>query len=163
MTDNMIEVKKDSSRQCQDGITKIGFTFKHDEIPPFLTAAALGKRYYLVLVDADDYDESEGVVTKETLSNSTPLEKSEGDKLRVRAVMLCKTNPFWDYVSRVDSYDVVVGESAAIQYICRICNINSRSELTTNIEAQKLFRELDQKFKDWQYENSYQGNLNRKY
>ena len=99
-------------------------------------------------------------VTEKTVSNSTPLDTIEGERLRVRAVMLCKDDQFIDYVSdhdfRGNSYSR--HEGGAAQYIYDYCNIESRSELTANIDAQNRFKKLDQEFKDWQ---RYGENLDR--
>ena len=100
------------------------------------------------------------------------ITQTEGDKLRVRAVMLCKEFAFNIYAGTL--YEVTLanielaraklmaGEHcqslAAIYYYC---NIRSRSELTTNIEAQTKFKELLAKFDSWKLENQYADNLDR--
>ena len=91
---------------------------------------------------------------------------SEGDKLRVRAVMLCNDSNFQQYImtKHINLPDGVItyslGESATY-YIYQECNIKSRSELTHNPDAQMKFRTLDQKFKDWLYENQHSDNISR--
>lgn len=168
MTDNMIECKKDSLRQCQDGITKVGFTIQHDDIPDYLAAAALGKRYYLVLIDADYYDENNPTVKEKlTVQNDKELsinEKSVGERLMQRACILCKDKEFERYLcgciyitDKDDIYD------CCKKFIYKQCDIDSRAELTTNKEAQEKFKELDEKFKDWKFKNNYDDNLSREY
>lgn len=171
----MIEAKKDSMRQCQEGITKVGFAILHEDIPGYLAAAALGKRYYLVLVDADVYDESEGDVLDTSNIPQTPVssisehtEKSEGVKIRERACILCKEARFQDFCMRNLRYGYNYGlseqrELSTKMSIHRYCNIKSRSELTTDKEAQQLFKALDNKFSDWKFENNYSSNLEREY
>lgn len=173
MTDNMIEAKLDAFRKLQDGITAVGFKMQHTDIPEHLASAALGKRYYLVLVDADYYDESNGVVLGSSDIPQTPVssilkhtttEKSEGEKLRIRACCLCGEKEFQKFATMLDYNSARSDEeheSLAKDYIYTICNIKSRSELTTDVAAQERFRELDQKFKDWQWEQRHKDNLDR--
>jgi len=91
-------------------------------------------------------------------------EKSEGEKLRIRACCLCKEDSDFQFFASqgsklsLNTYD---WEEYCRTYICNYCNIKSRSELTTDIAAQKLFKELDQKFKGWQYEQRHKDNLDR--
>ena len=186
MEDNKIEAKLDVFRKLQDGITSVGFKIQHSDIPDYLAAAALGKRYYLVLMDADYYDESEGnipnnsdssfvtnSVTEQNLSNSTPLdnpvskeslptEKSEGEKVLALSHIRCNDKSFQEYVAEL-GWNELTPKDNATDYLYNFCDIVSRSELTTDVAAQKLFRELDQKFKDWQIEQRYKDNLNREY
>lgn len=100
---------------------------------------------------------SDSSVVKESLttqSENQPSinEKTEGEKLRIRAVMLVKDEEFqlFAYTDHSEAR-----EDLAISCIYEWCGIKSRSELTTNETAQQLFKELLQKFKEWQYENQY--------
>jgi len=52
-------------------------------------------------------------------------------------------------------------EKMATQHIYDVCWIKSRKELVTNEEAQKKFKELDSKYKDWQAQNKYADNMMR--
>ncbi len=197
MTDNMIELKKDSLRQMQSGDIKLGFTIQHNDMPDYLFSDPMGKRYYVVFIDADHYDETEGKCDSQnhnetaeiTPDKTCPIptndvriekqpsinEKSEGDRIRVRAIMLCKEKAFQEYRERFDARPRchthnddhggewttdMTGEEAAKGFILDKCNIKSRSELTTDKEAQRLFKQLDQKYKDWQFEQRHADNLN---
>lgn len=94
-----------------------------------------------------------------TTQNNNELsinEKSEGDKLRVRAVMLAKDEEFQGWLG-------LHTEESTAGYVRRWCKIKSRSELTTNIAAQEKFKELIEKFKDWKFEHNYEDNLSRDY
>lgn len=89
---------------------------------------------------------------------------TEGEKLRIRAVMLCKDSEFHDFVKSQTSLGSTTDPQGYNRhFICRYCQIKSRSELATNIEAQKKFKELDRKYKEWlnPIENQYADNLNR--
>ena len=97
---------------------------------------------------------------------SNCAEKTEGEKLRVRAIMLCKDSNFQDYARQFfhqmpGSFGVVTTEIMTSHYIKYYCNIKSRSELATNVKAQANFKELLEKYKDWQFENNYADNLSR--
>jgi len=170
MTDDMIEAKLDAFRKLQDGITGVGFKIQHVDIPEHLASAALGKRYYLVLVDADYYDESNGVVKDNlTTQNNNELsinEKSEGEKLRIRACCLCGEQSFQEYCRSQgfgSSKDDYTPEEHARYFLMLKCQIDSRSELVTNKQAQGKFSELMGSFSAWKVMQRYQDNLNREY
>lgn len=117
------------------------------------------------------------------ITEHTTKEKTEGEKLRIRAVMLCKELKFWEftlsyipqyggeeYRKFVDDLDVIEkrykcceGEAHAILVIYNYCGIDSRSELTTNNIAQKAFKSLDKRYKEWlnPIEEQYKDNLER--
>jgi len=113
-------------------------------------------------------------VTKQTVSNSTPLEnekqtsdnrkttieKSEGEKLLARSHILCKDLEFLSYIRIALNYSGVTTDDAA-HCIYMECNIKSRKELVTDKEAQEKFKTLVQQFNDWKFENTYKDNLNR--
>lgn len=95
-------------------------------------------------------------------------EQTEGDKLRVRAVMLCRDDNFVEFCNKhwITPYNlrdknIDEREKIAVWWIYHFCNIESRSELTTNIEAQNKFKELLEKYKTFQLENQYADNLER--
>ncbi len=158
--DNMIEVKKHALQQLQTGEWKATFTIQAIDMPSYLLNEAMGKRYYIVFVDADDYDEREGVKPDVAIPIS---EQAEGDKLRTRAVMLCKDAKFQEYMNTAvpSSVKGLPSETEVAWWIKGVCNIKSRSELVYNIDAQLKFRELLHRYKDWQFENNYSENLSR--
>lgn len=165
MTINM-EVKKHKLEQLQNGSWKITFTVHSDDMSMEVIQAAMGAPYGLAMVPID-YDNPE---TKQIVHSAggrgicvetIPIEKSEGDKLRIRAVMLCKDKEFHEWVHEEMHSGLMKGEGDSISYIRGTCNIKSRSELTTDVVAQERFRELDQKFKDWKNERRYKDNLDR--
>ncbi|MEE9510286.1 MAG: hypothetical protein V3V81_07310 [Candidatus Bathyarchaeia archaeon] len=73
MTDNMIELKKDSLRQMQTGDIKLGFTIQHNDMPDYLFSDPMGKRYYVVFIDADYYDETEGKYDSQNHNETTEI------------------------------------------------------------------------------------------
>lgn len=94
-------------------------------------------------------------------ANSPQLKQTESEKFRTRAVMLCKERDFQIFCESLDKNMIVFNESHARDFICEYCNIKSRSELATNVKAQAKFKELLEKYKDWQFENNYADNLSR--
>lgn len=154
----MVELKKDSLMQRQSGDVKVGFTIQHADMPDYLFSAPMGKRFYVVFVDADDYDERELTAnTYEVGLAEVITERTEGDKLRTRAVMLCKDSNFWLYVRAEHGNE----EKDCREHICNYCAISSRSELATNIGAQMQFGILLEQYKIWQLDQQYSENLGR--
>lgn len=88
------------------------------------------------------------IVTKpETICNK---EQSEGDKLRVRAVLLCKQKDFQHFTK---------GQSRS--FILATCNIKSRADLVHDEMAQVKFKELLRQFDAWKLENRYPDEIGR--
>ncbi len=89
--------------------------------------------------------------------------QTEGEKLRIRAVLLGKDSQFQEYMNAVvpSSVKGLPSETEVAWWIKGMCKIKSRSELATNLDAQQKFRELLEKFKNWQFENNHKDNLGR--
>jgi hypothetical protein len=104
-------------------------------------------------------------VIEKTVSNSTGLEKTEGEKMVTQAVMMCKDKMFQEFCSGDISLEFGAcsgdAEYQAQSIIYNCCEINSRSELKEDICAQIRFKELVEQFKDWKFENNYEDNLSR--
>lgn len=91
-----------------------------------------------------------------------PIDKSEGEKLRTRAIMLCKEKGFQEFINtKMPSNIGIPSESECAWYIKKWCDIKSRSELATNFVAQYKFKKLIEEYKTWQFENNYADNLDR--
>ena len=147
MTANM-EVKKDGLRQTQDGIWKLTLTIHPNDMPVDLMTAPMGTRYGLAMIQVEEGQE----VNKP--------EQTEGDKLRVRAVMLCKDKQFQQYCEDC-SPEAEATEELAKAHIIDGCGINSRSELATDIQAQGAFKEILADFHSWKLGRQYPDNLDR--
>lgn len=92
------------------------------------------------------------------------MKNNNGARIRTRAVMLCKDVKFWDFIaSNLALVNMPKPEEFAKGYICKKCNIESRSELTSNKEAQSKFKKLDQRFIQWlnPIDEIYADNLER--
>jgi hypothetical protein len=70
--------------------------------------------------------------------------KTEGERLRTRAVLLCKDERFQKWATRdKDGTEFLEPtEENARVVLCEICEIDSRSELALSIPGQAKFREL---------------------
>ena len=163
MTHNF-EAKKNGMIQTQDGIWKLSLTILPEDMPMELLQAPMGTPYGLAMVKID-YD-NPTVKENLTVQNNNELsinERSEGDKLRVRAVMLCKDKVFKLFIQNSHHLLDIASEDDCRYHTCGYCKIKSRSELTTNEEAQKLFKQLHNKFTDWKFEQNHSSNLEREY
>jgi len=172
-----MEVKKDGLRQTQDGIWKLTVTVHPADMPVNLMLAPMGTRYGLAMVVIEDEQsannaqsnckeilDSSAVKEKLTTQNAKQPsinEKSEGAKLLSRAHCLCGEESFQNYAAIGRGQKEIPCDDTAKFYIYQVCRIDSRSELTTNPEAQAKFRQLDQKYKDWRFEQRYADNLSR--
>jgi len=180
MTLNM-EVKKDALRQTQDGIWKLTVTVHPSDMPVDLMMAPMGTRYGLAMVVIEDEQSANNAqsncpeipdssVSKESLPTQIEKqpsinEKSEGKKLLARAHCICGEEGFYSFLLN-DRPHATKGayqshEDWCVECLYARCNIKSRSELTTNPAAQEKFKQLDQKFKDWQFEQRNADNLSR--
>lgn len=104
------------------------------------------------------------LLDKEALNQSdlTPKEQTEGEKLRTRAVLLCKSGEFPAFVNHsLPSSVGTPSESECAWFIRNACGIGSRSVLTTNLEAQAKFKQLLEQFESWKLEQQYKDNLER--
>ena len=130
----------------------------------------MGTRYNLEISDADG-DEYTAVYTDPT-DKARPIptkgvreEKSEGDKLRERACILCGEGSFFRWLCDYAGYSFtgINKERHCKESIYKHCGIKSRTELVTNKEAQAKFRELDRKYQDWlnPVDEIYKANLER--
>lgn len=152
MTINM-EVKKHAMQQLQDGHWKLTLTVHPEDMTVELLQAPMGTPYGLAMVKID-YDNPESVVKK-----SLTTEKTEGEKLRTRSVMLCKDEGFQEFLSSV--YFADKNEDSAINTMRNICHIHSRAELVNNEDAQRLLKDLIEQFSFWLEEGSFKDNLSR--
>ncbi len=89
-------------------------------------------------------------------------ELTEGEKLRTRAIMICKDEQFQRFVADVLSdigYAISVND--ARDAVCDYCSIKSRAELATNKDAQDAFNVMLRQFDEWKVSNRYAENLSR--
>jgi hypothetical protein len=85
-------------------------------------------------------------------------QKTEGERIRTQACILCGKQKFWDYMGVADN-------KSATEALYEQCGIESRKELVSNEEAQAAFKNLNQQYNDWlnPLEEQYAENLSRGY
>lgn len=84
---------------------------------------------------------------------------TEGEALRIRAVLLCQDPEFQFYISELTGSEA--SEDNAVQYIYNYCSILSRSEIATSVVIQEVFKELLAEYDTWELERQYADNLCR--
>lgn len=100
----------------------------------------------------------------EKIGANSPQLKTEGEKLRTNAVMLCKDAQFQEFARNCLTHpDGIYGlnEQGARAAIVDYCGITSRSELATNVGAQEKLKELIAKFNDWLFLQQHKENIER--
>ena len=70
-----------------------------------------------------------------------------------KAGMICRDPEFWKYME-YEGLAFEGKESAIAEAVCGYCDINSRSELKTNLDAQALFKKLMGEFEAWKQTRS---------
>ncbi len=106
------------------------------------------------------------LLDKAIVRENRTTEQSEGERLRTRAVLLCKDAAFQEYISTfhikyMDGLKYSISEDGAIQAIYDNCDITSRSELSHNRNAQDSFNILLRNFREWKTSQQYADNLSR--
>lgn len=112
-----------------------------DEIPEELLRDFVGARYQCVLVRLD--------------GNEQPMDKAEefaGDRAVRLAGFLGRDPKFWKFLYDIEQiFDE--DEEEAVEYIRNYLNVQSRSELKTNREAQILLDKLFREYQTWTQKN----------
>jgi len=108
-----------------------------DEIPEDLMRDFVGSRYGVVMVRINESEE--------------PLDREQefGNGKAVRlAGILCKEPDFWEFL--YDDLQIMQkSEKEASDWLRNYLNIQSRSELKTNTEAQQLLEKLNKDYLRW--------------
>jgi hypothetical protein len=89
---------------------------------------------------------ADGAGSAPQASGPAPSEPSNGERIRTRAVMLCKDINFITWVCDRMNYQVKDHYNAE-EYLRYACGIASRAELATNLEAQKKFLLLEAQYR----------------
>jgi hypothetical protein len=108
-----------------------------DDIPEDLLRDFVGARYQVVMVRLD--------------SNESSINRQEefaGDRALRIAGLLCRDPKFWEYLYS-DSEISTKDYESATQWLRFYLNLESRSQLKTNVEAQNLLDQLYRKYKAW--------------
>ena len=130
------ECKKDALRQMQEGHWKIQLTVHPNDMPAELLSASMGQRFIAVLAAVGDDEQPVKLEAKP--------DKTEGQKAVKRAVMLCKSEDFQQWV-RASGWSAT--ELGARDFILEVCGIASRRDLAIDPEAVERFKALETDFK----------------
>lgn len=117
------EARKIAMKQDRTGFV-LTISIHPDELPVELMRDFVGTRYACAVVRIQD-DES----------------PTEYNNRVQRAGMLCRNGEFQEFMG-------VESEQAAAEALCKRCNIESRTELHGNKQAQALFDQLLKEYED---------------
>lgn len=109
-----------------------------DDIPEDLLRDFVGARYQVVMVRLD--------------SNEKPMDPQEefaGDRALRIAGMLCRDPKFWEFLYSRSDISTKDYESAT-QWLRFYLDLESRSQLKTNVEAQTQLDKLYREYTQWQ-------------
>jgi hypothetical protein len=109
-----------------------------DDIPEDLLRDFVGARYQVVMVRLD--------------SNEKPMDPQEefaGDRALRIAGMLCRDPKFWEFLYSRSDISTKDYESAT-QWLRFYLDLESRSQLKTNVEAQAQLDKLYREYTQWQ-------------
>lgn len=135
-----LEIKKDAMRQTQSGDWKITFTVQASDMDQRLTSAAMGTRFQAALVEISD--------------NELPVEQPKKPmdwrdvQPAAQAGIRCADARFRDYIAVEHGIETNTPEEAA-KALRKLCNVNSRSEFSTNPKARVLWNQFDAAYRQW--------------
>ena len=129
------EAKKIGMKQTKDGYV-MSLAIHPDDLPDLVIKDFVGARYMVVMVRLAD--------------NEEPLNREEfaGGQMVKLAGMLCRDKDFWEYLHE-EGLLFNKEESECIFTLQNYLNINSRSEIKTNIDAQNALKSLYTRYKEW--------------
>jgi hypothetical protein len=135
METSQFEAKKVALKQTKDGHV-LTLAIHPDESPDEILRDFVGSRYMVVMVRLGDAEE--------------PMNREEfaGAQMVKLAGMLCRDKDFWEYLHE-EGLLFNKEESECIFTLQNYLNINSRSEIKTNIEAQNSLKSLYTRYKEW--------------
>ena len=97
----------------------------------------IGSRYQVVMVRLN---ENEQAMDRESELGGTKAVRIAG--------MLCRDPKFWAYLHQ-DLQIIEASESDATEWLRHYLNVQSRSDIKTNPEAQQLLDKVHKEFKQW--------------
>lgn len=127
------EAIKTGLRQNKDGYL-LSLSIHPDDISDHLVRDFVGARYMVVMVRIGE--------------NEEPMERQPVNKHISIAGMLCRDPQFWEFLFE-QSLLLETNEEAATEWLKAYLNIDSRSELKDNEEAQTALNKILREFKEW--------------
>ncbi len=133
MQTSQFEGKKVALKQTKDGHV-LTLAIHPDEIPEEILRDFVGARYMVVMVRIGE--------------NEEPMERQPVNKHISIAGMLCRDPQFWEFLFE-QGLLLETSERDATEWLKSYLNIDSRSELKDNEEAQTLLNKINREFKEW--------------
>jgi len=153
-----LEAKKDALSQRQSGDWKVSFTVQGIDMDQRLTAAPMGTRYAMVLVEIDDNElpvqQKEASATPRPATS--PITPTDGARHNWRdlqpaaqAGIRCEEPNFRAFLREEKGYAMVDSPRSAATAVREICGVNSRVELGTDHRKRVIWHQLDTEFQAW--------------
>jgi len=153
-----LEAKKDALSQRQSGDWRVSFTVQGIDMDTRLTQAPMGTRYAVVLVEIGD---DEAPVQKEAPAKprqDSPPKHSHPDGAKrmdwrevqpaAQAGIRCADPVFIAFLKdQYEAYWINYEDAAAT--VRDICEVKSRSDLSTDHRKRVLWHQLDSQFQAW--------------
>lgn len=133
MQTSQFEGKKVALKQTKDGHV-LTLAIHPDEIPEEILRDFVGARYMVVMVRIGE--------------NEEPMERQPVNKHISIAGMLCRDPQFWEFLFE-QGLLLETSEKDATDWLKSYLNIESRSELKNNEEAQIALNKILREFKEW--------------
>jgi hypothetical protein len=135
MTAIQFEGVKVALKQDKTGYV-LALSIHPDDVPMELLRDFVGARYGVAMVRMD--------------GNEQPMDRQEqdGDKSIRIAGMLCRDPDFWKYLY-ADSQIMFENEKESTEWLRDYLNIQSRSELKTNVQAREMLEKLHKDIMIW--------------
>jgi hypothetical protein len=130
------EAVKVALKQNKEGYV-LTLAIHPDDLQDDLMRDFIGSRYQVVMVRLN---ESEQVMDREA-------ELGGAKAVRI-AGMLCRDPKFWEYLHH-DLQIIEASESEATEWLRNYLNVQSRSDIKSNPEAQSLLDKVHKEFKQW--------------
>lgn len=139
MTAIQFEGVKVALKQDKTGYV-LALSIHPDDVPMDLLRDFVGARYGVAMVRID--------------GNEQPMNREEhdGDKSIRIAGLLCRDPDFWRYLYS-DTQIMQENEKEATQWLRDYLNVQSRSELKTNLAARELLDKLHKDLGIWKQKN----------
>lgn len=133
MQTSQFEGKKVALKQTKDGHV-LTLAIHPDDTPEEIFRDYVGARYMVVMVRIDE--------------NEQPMERQPVNKHISIAGMLCRDPQFWEFLFE-QGLLLETSEKDATEWLKSYLNIESRSELKDNEEAQIALNKILREFKEW--------------
>ena len=130
------EAVKVALKQNKEGYV-LTLAIHPDDLHDDLMRDFIGSRYQVVMVRLN---ESEQVMDREAELGGTKAVRIAG--------MLCRDPKFWEYLHH-DLQIIEASESEATEWLRNYLNVQSRSDIKSNPEAQSLLDKVHKEFKQW--------------